>query len=479
MRKINKEVIDALVKDRNVRQKVTQESFWLFFLVYFAHYIKYELADLHEEIIDIIQEEKNKLTCITAFRGSGKSTIITTASTLWSILGIHQKKFVLIICQTKAQAKMHMMSLRAELEENDLLKSDLGPFQEEIDQEWSASSVIFSNTKARITIASLEQSVRGIRHRQTRPDLIILDDIEDSQSVKTLDSRDKTFNWFTSEIIPLGDLNTRIIIVGNIIHEDSMVVRLKNKIQKEEISGIYREYPLINDKGECLWLGKFPTPESLEEFKKTIISDISWQREYLLKVVPDEYQVVRRDYIHYYDELPSNTRKYSCIIVGVDPAVSEKDKADFSAIVSGLVVHNEDNGESALYILPNIVNERFQTPDLIECIKSVCKENRKLYSVVKVVVESNAFQESIVQFLHRDGFGECEGKKSSEDKRTRLASVSYQIKVGSILFPRVGAEKLLTQIVGFGAENHDDMVDAFTLCAQKFVSFRPCFVGFV
>jgi len=478
MRKINKEVIEALVKDRNVRQKVTQESFWLFFLVYFAHYIKYELAELHEEIIDIIQEEKNKLVCVTAFRGSGKSTIITTASTLWSILGVQQKKFVLIVCQTKAQAKMHMMSLRAELEENRLLKSDLGPFQEEIDQEWSASSIIFSNTKARVTIASLEQSIRGIRHRQTRPDLIILDDIEDSQSVKTLDSRDKTFNWFTSEIIPLGDLDTRIIIVGNIIHEDSLVVRLKNKIQKEEISGVYREYPLINDQGVCLWPGKFPTEESLKEFEKTIISPISWQREYLLKVVPDEYQIIHRDIIQYYDELPSNKGSYSFIVMGVDPAVSEKDKADFSAIVSGLVVYDK-NDEGILYILPNLVNDHLETPYLVECIKSVCKENRKIYYYVKIIVESNAFQETIIQYLHRDGYIECEGKKSTEDKRTRLSAVSYQIKVGSILFPRVGAEKLINQIVGFGAEKHDDLVDAFTLSAQKFTSIRHSFVGFV
>lgn len=478
MRKINKEVINALIKDRNVRQKVTRESLWLFFLVYFAHYIKYELANLHEEIIEIIQDEKNKLICITAFRGSGKSTIITTASAIWATLGIQQKKFVLIVCQTKAQAKVHMTNLKVELEENDLLKSDLGPFQEDIDQEWNAFSVVFSNSKARVTIASLEQSIRGIRHRQTRPDLIILDDIEDSQSVKTVDSRDKTFNWFTSEIIPLGDLDTRIIIVGNLIHEDSMTVRLKNKIQKDEIKGVYREYPLINDKGECLWPGKFPTEESLEEFRKTIISPISWQREYLLKVVPDEYQVVHRNWIQYYDELPSNSRIYSCIIMGVDPAISEKTKADYSAIVSGLMIYDSNNNPY-LYILPNIVNDRLNAPDLIDRIKAVSAENKKIYGVVKTVVESTAFQEAIVQFLQKDGYSDCEGLKVSEDKRTRLSTISHRIKCGDILFPRVGAEELITQIVGFGAENHDDLMDAFTLCAHKFASIRLCFIGFV
>ncbi len=477
MKKINNEVIDAIIKDRGVRQNTTRQSLWLFFLVYFAHYVKYELAPFHEEIIDIVQNESNKLICISAFRGSGKSTLVTTASALWSILGIQQKKFVLIICQTKTQAKMHMMSLRSELEDNDLLKSDLGPFQEEMDAEWSASSLVFSNTKARITIASLEQSVRGMRHRQTRPDLIILDDIEDSQSIKTLEGRDKTYNWFTSEIIPLGDLATRIIIVGNLIHEDSMVVRLKNKIEKEEVKGIYREYPLINSHGECLWPGKFPTEESLEEFQNTILNPISWQREYLLKVVPDEYQVVHREWIQYYDELPMNTRSYSCIIMGVDPAISEKTKADCSAIVSGLVVIT--GGTKTLYILPNIVNERLTTPDLIDRIYAVNLENRKIHSVVKTVVESIAFQEAIVQFLRKYGYTNCEGIKVTEDKRTRLATISHLIKSGNVLFPRTGAELLVTQIVGFGAEKHDDIMDAFTLCTHKFLSLRYSSVIFI
>ncbi len=471
MKKIDNKVIKSIVKDRDVRRTATQKSFWLFFIVYFSIYIKYELAKYHEEIINIIQANKEKIVCITAFRGSGKSTIITTASSLWSILGVHQKKFILIISQTKAQAKVHMTNLRSELENNDLLKSDLGPFQEETDGEWNSSSLVFSNTKSRITIASLEQSIRGIRHRNVRPDLIILDDIEDMQSVKTSDSRDKTFDWFTREIIPLGDLNTRIIVVGNLIHDDSLTMRLKKKILNEDIAGIYKEYPLVDNNGICIWPGKFPTKESLEEFEKTIISPISWQREYLLKVVPDEYQVIHKDWIKTYKELPSNMGSYSCIIMGVDPAISEKSKADYSAIVSGLVVM-DDNNKTKLYILPNIVNVRLNTPDLIERIKAVYRENQKIYNNVEIIIESNAFQESIVQFLQREGYARCRGIKTSEDKRTRLSMTSFRLKFGDILFPENEVENLITQMVGFGSESHDDIVDAYILCVNAFIDIR-------
>jgi hypothetical protein len=59
---------------------------------------------------------------VVAFRGSGKSTMVTTAYPIWAILGKQQKKFCIIFCQTRAQAKQHMMNIRTELEGNDVLK---------------------------------------------------------------------------------------------------------------------------------------------------------------------------------------------------------------------------------------------------------------------------------------------------------------------------------------------------------------------
>jgi phage terminase large subunit-like protein len=479
MTPINKELIDTLVRDRAVRQKVVYESHLMFFLVYFSHYVKYELANFHEEIFRITQDSENKLACIVAFRGSGKSTLITTSYTLWSILGRENKKFVLVICQTKAQAKQHMMNLRSELENNKLLQSDLGPFQEESDLEWASSSLVFSNTNSRITIASIDQSIRGIRHLEHRPELIILDDIEDVQSVKTLDSRDKTFDWFTREIIPLGDLNTRVIIVGNLLHQDSLVSRIKKKIEKNEVKGIYKEYPLIDMNGVCLWPGKFPIMESLEDFKKTIISPTSWQREYLLLNVADEDQVIKPEWIQYYDELPKNRGSYSHIIMAVDPAISDSEKADFTGIVFGLVT-SVGLSHYQLHILPNPINERMDFPSLIQRIKNLNEELKKtVYGTVKVVVESVGYQEAITQQLVREGLNGCKGVKTTINKRSRLSIISHRIKNGDIRFPKVGAEKLINQIVNFGNEPHDDLMDAFTICAQKYSEIKVPSILFI
>jgi hypothetical protein len=108
---------------------------------------------------------------------------------------------------------------------------------------------VFKKHGARITVASTEQSIRGIRHNEHRPDLIICDDVEDVQSTKTREGRDKTYHWLDGEVIPAGDRKTRLIIVGNLLHEDSLLMRIKEETaEKENQKAFSSEYPLLDEK---------------------------------------------------------------------------------------------------------------------------------------------------------------------------------------------------------------------------------------
>lgn len=478
MKAISPEALSAIAKDRLVRRKVTQESHLLFFSVYFHHYIKYPLAKLHHKMFEVTQDRSQKLACIVSFRGSGKSTIVTMSYAIWSILGIHQKKFVVIVAQTKHQAKQQMANLKTELENNKLLGSDLGPFQEDHDAEWGTASLVFPKLGARITVASSEQSIRGARHEQHRPDVIILDDIEDVASVRTQETRDKTFEWFTREIIPLGDLDTRIIIVGNFLHEDSLVAKLKRKITDRDIVGAYFEFPLVDDKGKCQWPEKFKTAKALAEFKRTIISETSWQREYLLKVVSDESQVIKPEWIQRYDRFPlPKELRYEGVCAGVDLAISEKEHADYTAIVVGKVFGLYD--KSCLYIMPNPAVKRCDFPSQVQLMKDTLGvmdaygQDRKMY------IESVGYQTAIVQQLATDGYSDVEAVIPRGDKRSRLEVISPLIKEGRILFPREGCENLIAQMTGFGTEKHDDIADALSLLARMWIETYVKTSGFV
>lgn len=461
----------AVARDRAVRQVVGRESHYMFFSMYFPHYVKYEIAEFQKEIFRITEDASNKLACIVAFRGSGKSTIVTFSYALWAILGVQQKKFVLIICQTQQQARQHMMNIRRELENNKLLKSDMGPFQEERGGEWAMSSLVFTNTNARIMVASVDQSIRGVRHYQHRPDLLILDDIEDMNSCKTIEGRNKTFDWFTREVIPLGDIGTRTILVGNLLHEDSLMMRLRSKIATGDLRGVFRWYPLLDEDGACLWPAKFNTPEKIEELRRGTANELAWQQEYLLTIVSDSTRVVFPEWICYYDAIPKPDQDlYPMIATGVDLAVKAKETSDYTAMVTA-EVHGYGE-ELKIYILPNPTNARLTFPDIIQNIERlhVMYKSRRKHAMY---VENVQAQDYLVQLLQQKGMPVEGVNPGGNDKRTRIAFTSEAIRSGKVLFPREGAELLIAQLVGFGVERYDDLADAFSMMVNKTIEGRP------
>src|SRR6185295_7305844 len=189
------ELLQTLTEPRT-RKAAVYKSHLLFFSTYFPHYIEFPLAKFHHEIFRITEDESIQTFLLMAFRSSAKSTILTFSYLLWSVFGKQQKKFVLILSQTQQQAQLLLKNVREEMENNILLRQDFGPFTDG-NSEWSQNSLVLPKYNCKILAVSTEQSVRGIRHKENRPDLIICDDIEDASSVKTKESRDKTFSFLT------------------------------------------------------------------------------------------------------------------------------------------------------------------------------------------------------------------------------------------------------------------------------------------
>lgn len=463
---ITEETFTHMMKDRGVRRAITRENFLYFFHFYYAHYVKYPTADFQKEIMHLLERSDRENLYIVAFRGSGKSTMVTTAYPLWAILGKQQKKFVTIFCQTQAQARLHMMNLRRELENNALLKNDLGPFKEDSD-EWGSYTLTFSQTGARIIVASSEQSIRGIRQGENRPDLIICDDVEDIASTKTREGRDKTYNWLRGDVIPGGDIGTRLIVVGNLLHEDSLLMRLKADIEEDRAEGTFCRFPLVTEKGSCLWSGKFPDQIAIDAERKKIGNDIAWQREYMLNIVSDVEQVIDKSWIKHYDALP-NRSSLKDLRIGVDLAITEKATGDYTAMVSILAFNptGEEDG-MYLYVLPNIVNDRMDFPKTVERCLELNNGLRDVWMRPTFAIENVAYQRALPQHLQTKGLQVVEVRPTS-DKRSRLALTSHYIQTGRILFPIVGCERLIEQITHFGTEKHDDLADAFAYAVLSF-----------
>jgi len=421
------------------------------------------MAPFHRDMFRLAEDDSKKRIGIIAFRGSAKSTLWNTTYALWAIMGRLQKKHVVVVSHTQLRVSDHSLSIAREVEKNSRLRRYLGPFLER-QERWSVPVRIIPKYDARITFASVEEGIRGLRDGPHRPDLIIVDDIEDTNSVRTKEGRDKIFNWLTSELIPSGTPDTKVVFIGNFLHNASALMRVKTLIDEGEMDGEFLKVPIADDGGNPTWPGMFPTKESLQEFRRSLPSESAWQLEYMLKYVPDEDQIVKPEDIHYYDAKPqANYYMENGFAVGVMPgmkgvgvdlAISKKDSADYTAMVSGQVIF--ENEVPKLYIDPNPFKGRVDFNETIERAKAILKTGG---GFTQFFVENVAYQQAAVEEFGRHGIP-VYPMQATQDKRARLSVAALYIKNGKVLFPRKGCEELINQLIYFGQESHEDLVDS-------------------
>ena len=452
-----------LFADQKIRAEVTSQSHQWFFSTYFPNYLTHATADMHRDLFSITEDESLPLAVIVAFRGSAKSTILAMSYPIWAVVGRQQKKFILIASQTQYQARVHLTNIKRELESNELLANDMGPFIEQR-EEWGSTSLYIPKYNARITAISTEQSVRGIRHGAHRPDLIIADDVEDMASVKTREGRNKTFDWYTSEIIPAGDTYTKRIAVGNLLHEDSLLMRLKERIENHEIDGIYREWPIVRS-GVSLWPGKYPDKVAINNLRRNVGNKIAWEREYMLRIIPDEDQVIDARWVQYYAELPEKTEanEYINSFLSVDLAISQSATADYTAIII-IHVFGYKPEDRRYYIDKKFINKKIThlaTLDTIAVLYEAVNADSKQEPIV--LVEQVQYQAAVIEQLN-DRDIKSKGIKIHNDKRARLQLASSLFEQGMVYFPKDrNVAPIIQQLVGFGVEKHDDLADAVSM----------------
>ncbi len=454
-------VIHTIFKNKSIRRETVRKNLVWFMSLYFPHYLIYPLADFQRQILKDIANDSITTLAIVAFRGSGKSTFCSLMLPIWSAIGVHAKKHILIVCQTQQRAQLTLNNIKIELESNEQLIADFGPFVSEKD-EWSANSLVLAHYDTRITVVSVGESVRGMRHKQHRPDLIICDDIEDVPSARNQDSRDKLWQFVNGELIPAGNTNTKQIFIGNLVHEDSLMMRMKRAITLEKIRGTYREYPLHKGDGVSLWPGKFKTQEDIEMIRKSLTSENDFLREYLLQIVPEGNQIVKPEHILYYDiGKPIPYTNFLYYVISIDPAVSQEHTADKTAITVYRVYR--ENRKLLVLVDPHPVNLRMGFPEIIEKTNTIIVSLGK-GAVIKILIEGGSSQKGLAQMFDHYGIHAKELLMNGNDKRTRLEISSLSIRNGTFRFPSYGAEELIQQILHFGVERYDDLVDSFTQC---------------
>jgi predicted phage terminase large subunit-like protein len=239
-----------LTGPKGLRRKLGAIDLEYFGRAYLAHYFVRKSPAFHGELDRIWREGVMKGLDPTAFskeinradgcrraieapRGHAKSTTFTFKDDLHAAVYAY-KHYILILSDSSEQAEGFLADIKTELEENAALKEDFGELEGKV---WKASVILLANG-VKIEAIGSGKKIRGRRHKQWRPDLIVCDDLENDENVNTPDQRKKLRNWFYKAVSKCGDTYTDIVYIGTLLHFDALLANVaKNPSYK---TAVYR-----------------------------------------------------------------------------------------------------------------------------------------------------------------------------------------------------------------------------------------------
>lgn len=413
-----------------------------------AHFSK-KPALFHKEIFSLLSK-KSKLNCIVAPRGHSKSTTVSLAYILHQIL-FKQANFIIIISDTHTQAKYFLDAIKKELETNEMIKWLFGEMK---GGTWGESEIETSNN-VRVIIRGADQKIRGLKFRQFRPDLIVVDDLENDELVSSKERRVKLEKWFFGSVLPALADNGRIVVIGTILHYDSLL----NKLSKNpHFSSLF--YKAVMN-GKPLWEAKYSLKD-IKAIKQNYINQglrDTFYCEYMNEPLSDDNAIFKKNYFKYYKDdkvLIDSLQKF----ITVDLAISEKESADYTVVmVSGIDALNQ------IYIL-EYERDRFTPIETIEHIFTLAEK----WEISAIGVESVAYQRSLIWFLQdemkrRNKFFMIQELKADKDKERRIRGLQPRYASGQV-FHKPHHTELEEELILFPKAPHDDLADALAYVPQ-------------
>ena len=498
-----------LTGEDGLRRKLGAIDMEFFGRAYFPHYFSRPSPEFHRELDAIWQQGVLKgrypLTpadtkaisrlpgvrrAVAAPRGHAKSTNLTFKGTMHSTL-YGYKHYPIIISDSSEQAEGFLDNIRVEFEENTAILEDFGVLAGSV---WR-SNVLLTKTNIKIEAIGSGKKIRGRKHRNWRPDLIILDDVENDENVRTPEQRKKLKDWFDKAVSKCGDDYTDIIYIGTLLHYDSLLaktltnpayrsIKYKAVIQFSQADDLWQQWETIftdlsNDDRESEALAFFQAhkeamlegtqvlwEEKLSYYDLMVMrvseGEASFNSEEQNEPINPDDCLFMEEWFDYYNEAEVNFGDPAFDFFGfIDPSLGKTKRSDFSAIVT-LAKHK---GSGYMYVVDADIERRH--PDRI--IADVLAKERWLrasfgHGYRKLGAETNQFQwflkEELAKASAKAGlYLPIEEVQQTSDKVMRIQTLQPDVKNKYIKFNR-RHKRLLEQLTQFPMGAHDDGPDA-------------------
>ncbi len=511
---------ERIMGEHGLRRELAAFDLGYFGRAYLRHYFKRESPGFHEDLDDLwmsgVLKGRNpgreasliagldgSRNAVAAPRGHAKSTNFTFKDDLHAVL-YGYKHYIIILSDSSDQAEGFLDDIKTELEENADIIMDFGHLKGE--KAWR-SNVILTKNDVKVEAIGSGKKVRGRRHHNWRPDLIVLDDVENDENVVTPEQRRKLAGWFYKAVSKAGDTYTDIMYIGTILHYDSLLSKvLKNpeykttkyraviheaKNQKlwEEWERIYtnlfdedhqqnartfyeaHESEMLEGT-EVLWDAKWSYYDLMK--MKVSEGEASFNSEMQNDPIDPETATFQEEWFDFYEEGDVDFKDPRFLFIGAnDPSLGKNRRSDTSSII-GLML---DTRTGYMYVAEGDIARR--KPDaIIRDILEIHRRYRRDFGKgfyrfgVEVVQFQYFFKEVLKQVAMEEGeYLPVEEIQSVQNKMLRIESLQPLIKNHYIKFSRKH-KSLLKQLTEFPMGANDDGPDGLQMAAGLAQSIR-------
>ena len=425
--------------------------------------------------------EHNKLTCIQAQRGSGKSTVLVILYPLFKTF-LYDGTDVLLVSNIPKTAKRNLRKLKRFVNDNEILKSKKFKNPDTGFIKWGENDIEYNS--GLIETISVGSTARG-----AHVPLVILDDVlRDDNRV----SKSYVRNFVLAELFPtVSSTGGRLVVSGTPSDFDDILHEISNS--KDDLKGKQLKNGEISKKGFASYV--FPaitnfakkkvlvperfTFETLMQIRRTV-GEINFAREYMMNALPDSSRIfsegILRGCVDGKLQWKVKGEPGKVYVIGIDLASSASRNADFSCFV--VLEYDEERN---VKIVREVVNERLTAEDQEERVVSLAKKFNNAF----VYIEKNNMGEFLRQRLVNRNINVEGFTTSGPSKQNFIRFLRTEIVNKKLLFPPMEGpyEVVKTQLLSFGYKEvrgkkvmealsgHDDIVDALAaanIATQEF-----------
>lgn len=438
--------------------------------VFMPEYFSRKSPEVHYDLVKRFFSNRNEYTALP--RGYGKTTLLQACVCFSVAHGLDE--FIVLIEKTYNEAAEVLEAVRDEFKFNDFIivvYGDLTKISQrgKEDQKLKDTTGDFFVNGVRLRGKGFDAPIRGIKSRHTRPTRIVLDDVESDEHIENPEQRHKYLMNYLKGILPAESVDGGSIKVqGTILHDDSLL----SVLIKEHDGKIYRAW----DEDKNLLWPEVWTVERLEKKRAEMAlegeGDVSFYQEYFNEPVPKELQVFRKDMFRYFNDfqLQNEILKKPCrTYMMIDPAISKKNRADFTAMVCVVV-----DSFNRIYVA-EIMRARMNPLEIFQGLVAMYERWRPF----KVGIESVVYQKALVFYIE-------EKKRESEslirqmqiqelrtdtDKVRRIGQMQNRYALGTVFHRENDAmtKMMESELIRFPKGANDDIIDALSNINQMLV----------